>query len=196
MIDHARFRSAIDSIDATNRQDPNLDPTPEGAVPKEWLYSQRMSQRLDIFAPQSSEALQLAARSQHIQRWLSPRSDYPMGREGYNHWRKDLNQFHADTAAGLLLQVGYEEELIDRVKTLLMKKGLKRDAEVQTLEDVVCMVFLEHYLTPFAAKHSDEKLISIIQKTWRKMSDNGHDAALKLPLNPDLVPLIKTALKG
>ncbi len=196
MSNNPAFQASIDAIDNANREDPNHVLIDGVQQPVELIYSQRMSQRLEQFAPDSSEALQLAVRSQHIQRWKSPRDQYPAGRDGYRQWRKDLGQFHANTAAALMAAAGYDAETTERVQVLLQKKGIKRDPEVQALEDVACLVFLEHYLSDFAAKHEDEKLIDIIQKTWRKMSESGHDAALKLPLDPALMPLIERALQG
>lgn len=76
-----------------------------------------------------------------------------------------------------MLAAGYDEQTIERVQTLLLKKGLKQDAEVQTLEDVICLVFLKYYLADFAEKHSEEKVADILQKTKRKMSARGLEAA-------------------
>mgnify|MGYP001764314984 CR=1 FL=1 len=55
--------------------------------------------------------------------------------------------------------------------SILEKKLLKKDAETQLLEDVICLVFLEYYLDPFVHKHDREKLKNIILKTWNKMSE-------------------------
>ena len=62
------------------------------------------------------------------------------------------------------------------------------------MEDVVCLVFLQYYFEDFAAKHEDEKVIDIVKKTWAKMSAEGHEAALRLPLSPESLRLIKAAL--
>ena len=191
---NAKLETVLQKIDQSNNQDPNQDIYQGKRVAKEWLYGQRMSERLTQFEPGASELLQIAARGQHIQRWSIPRSDYPEGRVGYKHWRTDLGKFHGEKTAELMLQAGYSEQDAERVKTLLQKKGLKQDAEVQTLEDVICLVFLEHYLAPFAEKHSEPKLISIIQKTWGKMSEKGHQAALKISYQPEHLALIQKAL--
>ena len=188
------FAQVIEQIDLANRQDPNTDRDGDSVVPREYLYSQRMTARLEVFAPQASELLQIAVRAQHIQRWKIPRQDYPAGRAGYKRWRTDLAGFHATATADIMAAAGYPEEAIERVRSLLQKKQLKRDAEVQTLEDVVCLVFLEHYLADFANKHSEEKLIDIIKKTWKKMSERGHQAAGELPLATHLAALVGKAL--
>ena len=132
--------------------------------------------------PTLNETVQLAARCQHIRRWTIPRGDYPEGRAGYRQWRTDLAAFHADTAAGILGDVGYDEATIARVRSLVRKDRLKADPEVQLLEDVICHVFLTHYLADFAAKHDDDKVVDILKKTWRKMSDEGRAAVPSLEL--------------
>ena len=129
---------------------------------------------------QASEALRLAARCQHLRRWTIPRSDFPEGVTGYKRWRNRLAQFHADAAAAVLQDVGYEEAVIARVRDLLIKKSLKRDPEVQLFEDAICLTFLENEFASFAAKHDEDKLVNIVRKTWRKMSATGHRKALEL----------------
>lgn len=187
-----RFINTLQSIDEANRQDPNLDQ----GQPKELLYSERMSQRLAIFESDASELLQIAARGQHIERWTSARSDYPEGRTGYKQWRAELGLYHAKRVGEIMQASGYCEEDCDRAKYLVQKRGLGRDPETQCLEDVICLVFIEHYMADFAAKsgYSEDKLIDIIQKTWKKMSEKGHAAALALPLADDLKALIGKAL--
>ena len=194
MFDQDKFEKAIHLFDEANRQDPNLEYWQEQAIPKELLYAQRMTRRLQLFAPNASEALCLAVRCQHICRWEIPRSAYPMNRKGYNQWRSKLRVFHAEKAGEILESVGYDLETIERVKFLVLKKQLKRDPETQTLEDVICLVFLEFYFDAFSEKYEKEKLIDILQKTWKKMSTAGQEAALKLPLSDNATKLIELAL--
>jgi hypothetical protein len=194
MTDNKRLEKALAAFDAANLQDPNTEMVDGKAVAKEWIYAQRMSAQLHKFCEAPSEVLQLAARSQHICRWKSPRSDYPMDKSGYKKWRLDLAQLHGEVAGGIMAEQGYEESMISRVKDLLLKRSLKRDDEVQALEDVVCLVFIEFYLEDFASKHDEEKLIDIIRKTWNKMSAKGHEAALKLPLSESMLALVGKAL--
>jgi hypothetical protein len=190
-----RLQTLFARIDEANQQDPNIGLSSDNnMIAKEVLYSQRMQYRLKQFAPEANEALQIAAYSQHIQRWKIPRDHYPMDRAGYKRWRTDLGKFHAATTAEIMQQVGYNSTLIERVEYLLQKKGLKRDSDTQTLEDVICLVFLEYYLDDFAAKHDADKIVSIIQKTWAKMSTEGHAAALTLPLESHLSALVAKAL--
>ncbi|WP_282081129.1 DUF4202 domain-containing protein [Aquimarina algiphila] len=181
-------------FDQANAKDPNQHNINGKLVPKELIYGQRMSQTIEKFEPNASEALKLAARSQHICRWEIPRKDYPMDRIGYLKWREDLKKFHAAKASEILEKVGYDSEIIDRVSFLLQKKKLKKDEDTQTLEDVICLVFLNFYYEDFLNKHTPEKVIDILQKTWRKMSEKGHKAALQLSYSEKALDLVKKAL--
>jgi hypothetical protein len=193
------FDKAVVLIDAANSEDPNQDTADGKEWPKELLYSHRMADMLQRYQPGAEDVTKLAIRSQHIQRWKSPRDAYPMDRIGYLKWRKDLYQFHADTAAALLEQAGYDEAAIDRLKVAVAKKKIKQNADTQLLEDVADLVFIEHYLQAFVDKHpeyDEDKWIDIIQKTWKKMSDEGQTFALSgsVKLPEPLVPLIQKAL--
>ncbi|MCW8196601.1 DUF4202 domain-containing protein [Proteobacteria bacterium 005FR1] len=190
----SRFEQVISSIDAANREDPNREKADGQEYPKELLYGLRMSEQLDRFQPDASEVLRIAARAQHIRRWAIPRSDYPKDRVGYLTWRRDLGRFHAEQTAALMSQAGYDPDSITRAQDLLTKKGIKQNEETQTLEDVVCLVFLKYYLEDFATQHDEDKLVAIIRKTWGKMSDRGHQAALQLALPSHLNELIGKAL--
>ena len=194
-----KLDKAIELIDAANSEDPNMEISDGKEVPKELLYSQRMTDMQQRYAPDADDVMILALRAQHIQRWKSPRSDFPMDKKGYHQWRTGLYKFHAETAAALLEQAGYDEADIERLKLAVGKKSLKSNKDTQLLEDVTALVFIEHYMLEFAEKHpeySEEKWIDIIKKTWRKMTDNAHEFALsgKIALPEPLVPLIQKAL--
>jgi len=189
------FNQAIALFDAANAQDPNQD---EGE-PKELLYARRMTDMIGRFAPDASEVAQLAVRAQHIQRWLVPRSNYPLGKPGYFAWRTGLYRFHAETAGKLMQQAGYAEAMIEQVKSAVSKQGIKTNPDTQMLEDVTSLVFIESYMLGFAGQHAEyteEKWLDIIRKTWRKMSADAHAFAtsggIKLP--EALVPLILKAV--
>jgi hypothetical protein len=192
----SRLERAFRRFDEANAQDPNTELVNGQPVPKELIYGQRMSARLAIFAPDAPEAVKLAARAQHIRRWEVPRDSYPEGRAGYLKWRTDLYKRHGDIAAGIMKDVGYDEETIERVRTLLRKRGLKTDPDVQLMEDVICLVFLEHYFHDFAKKHDEQKLVTIVQKTWKKMTEKAHDAALQLDYAPEDFTVVQKALKA
>jgi hypothetical protein len=195
LVIDSQLSNTLAAFDAANAQDPTHEWVNGEAMAKELIYGLRMSAKLYSFCPNAPEPLQLAARCQHICRWKIPRSDYPMDRQGYKRWRSDLAVFHGDTAGEIMQAQGYGDDIIQRVKDLLMKRSLKRDDDVQTLEDVICLVFLEFYMEDFATKHNEEKLIDIVKKTWNKMSEKGHDAALQLPLSDNILTLVGKALK-
>ena len=193
--DRKRFEATLAAFDAANAEDPNLD---QGR-PKELLYAQRMSEMLARFAPDASEAVQLAVRAQHIQRWKTPRASYPADRQGYLQWRTGLYKFHAETAGRIMAETGYDAATIERVQAAVGKKGLKANAETQLLEDVTDLVFLEHYIADFAARHPDydeAKWLEIIRKTWQKMSAEARDFVLagKVGLPETAKPLILKAV--
>jgi hypothetical protein len=191
----ARFAEACRLFDAANAEDPTQEPNDLGQlVPKELLYAERMSAWLTRVAPDAPEAVQLAARSQHIRRWHIPRADFSLTRPGYHQWRNTLKQYHAELAGELMAQAGYDADMILRVQQLLRKERLKDDPEVQLLEDVICLVFLEYYFLPFAAQHPEEKVVEIVQKTWPKMTERGHALALQLPFSPEALALVTKAL--
>jgi len=196
--DTPRFENAIAAFDAANAQDPNRETFDGHEHPKELLYARRMTAWLDRIAPDAPEAVRLAARAQHVRRWTIPRGDYPMDRPGYHRWRTTLQRFHADTAGQLMRDAGYDDETIARVGALLRKERLKDDPDTQLLEDVICLVFLESYFANFARQHEreEEKLVTILRKTWKKMSPRAHAAALSLPLEPDARALVERALGG
>lgn len=181
-------------IDQANAEDPNSEKVNDQLVPKELLYGQRMTEMLRSYTDTPSEPLAIAARAQHICRWQIPREQFAMDRVGYLKWRTDLKKFHADKTSSLMQQLGYPTHTIERVSFLLQKKQLKRDPDTQILEDVVCLVFLKYYFDDFAKKHKDEKIIDILQKTWKKMSAKGQKIALTLQFSNTSSKLIERAL--
>lgn len=189
----ARLRAAMARFDQANADDPNRELVDGAEQPRELVYARRMTATLERFAPDAPEAVRLAVRCQHIRRWTVPRDTYPEGRDGYRRWRTDLARFHAETAGAILREVGYGEDTIERVGALLRKERLKADPQVQLLEDVACLVFLQHYLPAFAARHDNAKLVDILGKTWRKMSARGRAAGLALDLEPRVRALVSRA---
>lgn len=179
-------------IDTANSADPNR----EGDQPRELLYGRRMSAWLARLRPDADAALQIAARAQHIRRWEHPRDTYPMDRKGYLTWRRDLYTFHATASGEIMAEHGATAEEIERVSFLLHKKKLYDDPDTQALEDAACLVFLEFHSAEFAAKTDREKVINILQKTWKKMSEAGHAQALALNLAPEVAALVGEALGG
>ena len=189
-----KFIKAIQLFDAANSKDPNKEIWEGKEYAKELLYALRMSEKLEDFEPNATISVQLAVRCQHICRWEIPRDSYEMNKVGYLTWRKSLYAFHAEKAAEILEVVGYKNSLIEEVRFLLLKKQLKKNTQTQLLEDVICLVFLDFYFEKFAQKYTEEKLIDIVQKTWKKMSSKGHEFALKLNFSEHASALIGKAL--
>ncbi len=193
-MDMELLKKTFVAIDAANSKDPNKEIIDNKELPKELIYGQRMSEMLDMFKPNATDILKIAVRAQHICRWESPRSNYPMNRKGYLLWRSELKKFHAVKTGEIMTELGYDHKSIEAVSFLLQKKQLKRNEETQCLEDVVCLVFLKHYYEAFRIKHTDEKVIDIVQKTWKKMSKKGHAAALQIQYTEKGLSLIQQAL--
>lgn len=170
-----RLAAALKAIDAANA----ADPAREDGTPSALLYGQRMGAEMDRLFPGASEPLRIAARGQHIERWVLPRADYAEGRTGYLSWRRDLARHHAERVGAIMAAAGYGEAEIAAAGRMLRKEGLKRDAEVQALEDVICFVFLRWYFAPFAAKHEPGKVRDIVVKTARKMSPEARARVLE-----------------
>ncbi|MEX1062839.1 MAG: DUF4202 domain-containing protein [Balneolaceae bacterium] len=190
----SNYQLAVKKMDEANSQDPNREMVEGRELPKELIYARRMTEWLAKLDPDASEALRLATRCQHIERWAIPREDYPMTRPGYLKWRNDLKRYHAERAGEILRDTGYTDELIRKVQDLVMKKGLKTDPEAQILEDVACLVFLAYYFEEFSQNHSEEKLVRIIRKTWRKMSEKGQAMAVNLHLSDSARRLMEKAV--
>ncbi len=191
----SKFEQAIYLFDAYNSNDPKPTLIDGNEVADNQLYAQRMSEKMEKYVPEASESLLLAARSQHIGRWEIPRSDYPRDRKGYLQWRSQLKIYHAKLAASIMEKVGYDELKISKVKNLLVKKQLNLNPEAQTLEDVICLVFLEFYFDDFSEERDEEKLVNILRKTIAKMSSKGVVTALQLPLSVKAKDLIGKARK-
>lgn len=170
-----RLARTLAAIDAANAADPDRS---EGA-PAALLYGERMSAELDRLFPDASDELRIAARGQHIERWTSPRRSYPEGREGYLAWRRDLGAYHARRVGEIMAAEGYGPGSVERVGGMIRKEGIKRDAEVQALEDVICFTFLRWYFLPFATGRDAEELQRIVSRTARKMSAEARARALE-----------------
>jgi len=184
-------KRAIAALDAVHAEDPEKD---AAGVAQELRYAQRMSARLAMLAPRASEALQIAARCQHLRRWAIARSAFPDGKVGYLRWRREQSLAHAALAGDILARAGCDAETVQRVQSLVRKERIKHDPEAQLLEDTACLVFLEFEFAAFARKHDEAKLVDILRKTWAKMSPDGRSAALALELAPRPRALIQKAL--
>ena len=176
--------AALAAIDAANAADPKDEAL---------VYGQRMSVELARLFPKASDVLAIAARGQHVERWLLPRGDYPDGKEGYHAWRREQGRRHGARVAGIMADAGYGAADCERVGVLLRKEGIKRDVDVQALEDVICFTFLRWYFSPFAVGREPGALLDIVEKTARKMSAEGRARAL---VEFDLPEPFATAFRG
>jgi hypothetical protein len=192
--DRQRFEAALRRFDAENSCDPNTEVTAGTSCPRELLYAQRLTDWVLRLCPGASEELRLAARCQHLCRWLVPRDSYPMTRTGYLQWREGLKKFHANKAGEVLRAAGYPEEVITRVQALNLKKDFPADAEVRILEDALCLVFLEHQFAPLAEKTSEEKMVTALQKSWKKMTPQARALARQFVYSPRQQALLAKAL--
>jgi hypothetical protein len=194
-LDSARFNAAIRRFDDENARDPNVEIVNGSPQPRELVYARRLTDWVLKLRPDASEVLRLAARCQHLCRWTIPRASYPMTREGYLKWRTDLKHFHAEKAAEILRQLGYPTQIIERVQKLNLKKDFPRDPETRVLEDALCLVFLEHQFVDLANKTAEDKMITALQKSWKKMTAAGQAEALKLSYGEREQGLLEKALK-
>jgi hypothetical protein len=190
------FETAISMFDAENARDPNTELSMGAPVARELLYAQWLTAWVLKLAPEASEPLRLAARCQHICRWMVPRDTYPMTRPGYLRWRNDLKQFHARKSEAILREAGYGDAMIDMVRDLNLKKNFPQDPDSRILEDALCLVFLEHQLGDLAQKTTDEKLLNAVKKSWEKMTEAARQHALALALDPLEKRIIERALQG
>ncbi|KAM3423363.1 hypothetical protein BST61_g799 [Cercospora zeina] len=183
--------------DAHN-DDPNKVTRSDGKeIPYETHYSEKMEDYLQKRAPEASEILRLAICGQHFRRWEVPRSQFPMTKIGYHSWRTHLKKRQAKLVAEILEQSRYSEDDVKRCIALIEKEGLKQgEPEVQVLEDVACLVFLDDQFDEFKEKHNEEKILTILKKTWVKMSEEGHRLALQIPMTEDCKALVGKALES
>lgn len=191
-----KLNQAIALFDTYNQKDPNIF-THEGVeYPQEYFLSLQLHRWVTKLSPDASEELLLASRAQHIGRWEKPRNTYPMDKVGYLTWRKELSAYHAQKAAEILNSVGYDQATIERVSSIIKKIKIKADSEVQTIENALCLVFLQFQYEAFYPKHEADKVIEIIRKSLLKMDSKGHEQALLLPYSETGLALIQEALKG
>lgn len=196
-MDAEQFDRAIAAIDAANADDPNTITVDGQQCPKELAHAEMVTEWVRRLLPNPSEELLLAARAHHLRRWTVPRDSYPDGRAGYLKWRRHLHKQHADDVGAILTDRGYPPAVVTRVQDLVQKKGLGKvdDPEVQALEDALCLVFIETQFRELADRLDDEKMVDVVRKTLKKMSDAGKRAALGIDLAPADQAVVAAALE-
>ncbi|KAF2182358.1 glutamyl-tRNA synthetase [Zopfia rhizophila CBS 207.26] len=190
------YNNAFAAIDAAHALDPKKISLDGNEIPYELHYAQKCSDYLSKRETNASEPLRLAIRAQHFRRWEVPRDSYPMTKVGYHAWRTYLKKRQAEQVEQICKESGYSDEVAARVAALIRKEDLKQDEETQTLEDVACLVFLDDQFAQFEKEHDEEKIVSILRKTWGKMSDKGHELALQIPMSGRPQELVQKALAG
>lgn len=191
--DAARFHRAIAAIDAANGEDPNVLILAGEEHPKELAHARLATAWVRYFDPQASEEQLLAARAHHLRRWTSPRDDFPRDRAGYLKWRAALKKRHAELVGEIMREAGYDEDAAARVGQIVRKEGLARDADVQTHEDALCLVFVQTQLQWLTAELGDERIVSVVQKTMKKMSPRAIEAVGLLELDDDAIAVLARA---
>lgn len=193
--DLRRFETALQRFDEENGRDPNTEVVNGVPQPRELVYARRLTEWVLKLSPQAGEELRLAARCQHLCRWMIPRSSYEMTRAGYLKWRSDLKKFHANRAGQILREVGYPEETVAKVQALNLKQNFPNDPESRVLEDALCLVFLQYQLAELAAKTDEDKTVNALRKSWGKMTEAARAEALKLAYGEQERTLIEKALR-
>ena len=200
------LKEALDLIDAAHAEDTRK--VESSGKPYELHYAEQMTHYLDLHTPDASPLLHVAVRAQHFRRWEVPRDSYPKTRPGYFAWRTYLKKRQAEQVKEICLKCDFSEDEASHVAALIAKEDLKKgegkgDPEAQILEDCACLVFLDDQFDGYEAKwkeehateeEADNKMISILQKTWIKMGKRGQDLALQLDLSDKAKELIGKAL--
>jgi len=195
-MESKRLKKVIEEIDRFNSKDPRQEIVDGVTYPQELIYSKRLSEWVLRLDPNASEALRVVARGQHIGRWTIPRDRFEMDRGGYLRWRETLKSFHAQKVAEILQEVGYAEDFIKTVRSVILKKSIKQDADTQTLEDSLCLIFLETQCEKLQKKEPVNKMKDIVRKTWRKMGPKGREMALQLHLPYSVKKLLEESLSS
>jgi hypothetical protein len=191
-----RLQRVLDRLDALNREDPHVEEAEGASRPRELVYAERLTGWVLRLNPQASETLRIAARGQHVRRWTIPRERYERSRRGYLKWRETLKTMHAETVAGVMQAEGYDEAAIARVRRIIGKKDLGGDPDTQTIEDALCLLFLETQFHDLRRKTPEATMRQVLRKTWGKMSERARAEALRLPLATEDRTALEQALVG
>jgi hypothetical protein len=187
--------AAFAAIDAANADDPFTIVARGVERPKEQAHAEMAVEWVRRLDPTASDALLLAARAHHVRRWDIPRSSEDDGREGYLRWKNHLQRHHAEVVGRVLPPAGVDPATVSRVQDLVRKRRMKTDPEVQTLEDALCLVFVETQFTDLADKLDEDHMVDVVAKTLVKMTPAGRAAALTLPLDDASVRIVGKALE-
>lgn len=130
-----------------------------------------------------------------MNRWEVPRSSYPATKVGYLNWRSFLKKRQADLASAICIGCNFSAAEADAVAALIRKEDLKKNLETQMLEDVACLVFLDDQFEDFEKEHDEDQIVTILRKTWGKMSEEGHELAMQIKMSEKAKGLVAKALE-
>ena len=193
-MEHERLDRLIERIDQLNSEDPNRELIDGVLAPRELVYARRLSAWVLRLCPSASEALRIAARGQHVCRWMIPRSQYPMTRQGYLRWRETLKTFHAERVTTLMQEGSYPPDIVQSVRSLIVKRCSPADPEAQALEDALCLIFFEIQYAPMRQKAPEDKLRDVVKKVWQKMSPKAREEVLRLALSDEDRAVLQRAI--
>src|SRR5471032_1621648 len=124
------FDRARALIDAAHAADPTR--TADGRA-AELVYAANVEKWIMRIVPGADAALRIAARCQHLERWLVPRATFPLGKAGYLAWRRSLYVKQAERAHELLLAAVCTAAEADEAAAWIAKTGLKTNPGTQAL---------------------------------------------------------------
>ena len=180
----SELTAAFAAIDAANAVDPNIIEWRDERWPRAQLQGVLATEWAETIDPRSSDEVLLAARAHHVRRWSIARASYPDGRVGYLRWRRALKEVHAEVVAEILPDAGISSDTIARVQSLVRKEGLGHDPETQLVEDAICLTFLETQFEELAARLDHDRLVTAVQKTVEKMSDQAVALVAQTRISP------------
>jgi uncharacterized protein DUF4202 len=186
--------AAFAAIDAANAVDPNIIEWRDERWPRAQLQGVLATEWTERLDPRASDEVLLAARAHHVRRWSIARASYPDGRVGYLRWRRALKEVHAEVVAEILPDAGISADSIARVQSLVRKEGLGRDPETQLVEDAICLTFLETQFEDLAARLDHDRLVTAVQKTVEKMSDQAVALVAQTRISPEARAALDDAL--
>ena len=189
-----RYGAAVSAIDAANADDPTRIVVRGEEQPLALVHGRLAVEWVHTIHPDAPDEWLLAARAHHLRRWEVPRSDYSAGKAGYLRWKRDQRQRHGREVALLLVDAGYEPEVVERVQALVRRDHLATDPGAQAVEDAACLVFIETQLADVSTKLDRDHLIDVIRKTAKKMSSAALDAVGSIPLGATERQLLADAL--
>jgi hypothetical protein len=192
--DENKLNQTFEKFDSYNKQDPNQFIWEGKTYPQEYFMALKLHEWVLKLNPSPSEALLLASRCQHLGRWEIRRDSFPMDRVGYLSWRKQLSESHAKKAKIILQEAGYPQSVMEDVEQIVLKKGIKQNADVQTMENALCLVFLEFQYESFHPNHP-ETIVNILKKSLMKMDQKGHEFATSLQFSSAGSNYIEQAIK-